>query len=356
MQVEECRIYEAVKNNLPVGFTLVDKDGMIVDFNSQAEVITGYLKKEVLGESHLEILHGTSDREACPLFRFALDKKQQSAAMETTIKQKSGEPIVIVASIAPIFDENQNFIGGVEIFRDITEIKKLERERKNILPMFAHDMKNPVITVSGFLSRLLSGREGSFTEKQLEYLHIMKDALTKVEDLINDFLEFSRFEAIQYRPLKSAFNIEEAINHQIGILRPEAEKKNIRISFEYPENFLSVISVDGKMIERVIANLLQNAIKYSPDNSSVTVKVSDWNLEVLVQVIDTGIGISAEHLPYVFDAFYRVTRDAEGSGLGLSIAKAIVEAHNGKIWVKSQTGKGSTFSFTLPKTAYVNKE
>ncbi len=349
MKIEECQIYEAVKNGLPVGFTLVDEAGMIIDFNSQAEAITGFLKSEVLGESHLEMLHGTTEREACPLFRFALDRKQQTAAVETNIKQKSGETITILASIAPIFDKDQNFIGGVEIFRDITEIKKLERERKNILPMFAHDMKNPVITVSGFLSRLLSGKVGSLSEPQLNYLHIMKDELTKVEDLISDFLEFSRFEATQYRPLKSAFNIEEAITHQIVIIKPEADKKNIRISFEYPENFVPVISVDGKMIERVIANLFDNAIKYSPSNSSIMVKLADWNLEVLVQIIDTGIGISTEHIPYIFDAFFRVSRDSEGSGLGLSIAKAIVEAHGGKIWVKSQMGKGCTFSFTLPR-------
>lgn len=349
MRIEECQIYEAVKNSLPVGFMLVDEAGMIIDFNAQAELITGFLKSEVLGESHLEMFHGTTDREACPLFRFALDKKQQTSAVETNIKQKNGEVITILASIAPIFDEDQNFIGGVEIFRDITAIKKLERERKNILPMFAHDMKNPVITVSGFLSRLISGKVGSLTEPQLNYLHMMKDELTKIEDLISDFLEFSRFEATQYRPLKSAFNIEEAINHQIETIKPEAEKKNIRISFEYPENFIPVISVDGKMIERVITNLFDNAIKYSPSGSSITVKLADWNLEVLVQMIDTGIGISAEHIPYIFDAFFRVHRDSEGSGLGLSIAKAIVEAHGGKIWVKSQTGKGCTFSFTLPK-------
>ena len=88
-------------------------------------------------------------------------------------------------------------------------------------------------------------------------------------------------------------------------MKPEADKKDIGISFEYPENLVPVISVDGKMIERIIANLFDNAIKYSPCNSSITVKLSDWNLEVLVQVIDAGIGISAEHIPYIFDAFYR---------------------------------------------------
>jgi signal transduction histidine kinase len=105
------------------------------------------------------------------------------------------------------------------------------------------------------------------------------------------------------------------------------------------------------MIERVIANLLDNAMKYSPNNSSVSVKLNDWNLEVQVQVIDAGIGISDEHLPYIFDAFYRVRRVSEGSGLGLSIAKEVIEAHGGKIWVTSAPGKGSTFSFTLQKNS-----
>jgi two-component system phosphate regulon sensor histidine kinase PhoR len=349
MRIEECEIYEIIKNSLPMGFTMVDQEGVIVDFNQQAEVITGYLKNEVMGKSHLEILHGTTEREACPLFQYALQKKRQTAAVETNIKQKSGEIITILASISPLFDQNQNFVGGIELFRDITKLKKLERERKNILPMFAHDMKNPIITAEGFLSRLLSGKAGDFTEMQLSYLGTIKDALTKVDELISDFLEFSRFEAMEYRPLRSAFNIEDAINRQIKIARVEADKKNIQISFEYPETLISVISADGKMIERVITNLLDNAVKYSPNNSDVTVKLSDWNLEVLFEVRDTGIGIADEHLPYIFDAFYRVNRDTRGSGLGLSIAKTIIDAHGGKIWAKSSPEKGSIFSFTLPK-------
>ncbi len=349
MKIEECQIYEIVKNSLPIGFTLVDEEGMIIDFNPEAEVITGYLKSEVVGQSHLEILHGTSDREACPLFRYALQKRQQTAAVETNIKQKGGELITIVASISPLFDENKNFIGGIELFRDITEIKKLERERKNILPMFAHDMKHPVITAGGFLSRLLQGKAGPVTEPQASYLNIIKDELQKVEELISDFLEFSRFEATEYRPLKSSFNIEGAVRHQIEIAGLDADKKNIQIFFDYSNTLIPVISADGTMIERVIANLLDNAVKYSPHDTKISVKLNDWNLEVQVQVLDAGIGISEEHLPYIFDAFYRVSRDSMGSGLGLSIAKAIIEAHGGKIWVKSAPGKGSTFSFTLPK-------
>jgi two-component system phosphate regulon sensor histidine kinase PhoR len=349
MKIDEYEIYEFVKNSLPIGFTLVDEEGKFVDFNPEAEAITGYLKSEVIGRSHLEILHGTSDREACPLLRYALQKKQQTVAAETNIKKKNGELIAVLASISPLFDGNRNFIGGIELFRDVTEIKKLERERKNILPMFAHDMKNPVITAGGFLSRLLAGKAGPVTESQATYLSIIKDELQKIEELISDFLEFSRFEASEYRPLKSAFNIEVAIIHQIDLARVAAEKKNIQVSFIYSDSAIPVISADGKMIERVIVNLLDNAVKYSPQDGKIEVRLSDGNLDVRVEVSDTGAGIPEEHLPCIFDAFYRVSRDSRGSGLGLSIARTIVEAHGGNMWCKSTVGEGSTFGFTLPK-------
>ena len=349
MKIEECQIYEIIKNSLPIGFTLVDKDGIIIDFNPQAEAMTGYLKSEVLAKSHLEILHGTSDREACPLFTYAIQKKQQTVETETTLKKKSGEFITIAATISPLFDKDRRFIGGVELFRDVTELKKLERERKNILPTFAHDMKNPVTTSGGFLSRLLSGKAGPLTEGQKSYLKIIKNELKKLEELIIDFLEFSRFEAKEYKPLKSACNIEENLTNQMEIVRLEADQKNIKFIFEYPEAPVTIIDADCGMINRVISNLLDNAVKYSNPGATVIVRLTDREEDVFVEVIDTGVGISEEHLPYIFDAFYRVSRDSRGSGLGLYIAKTIIEAHGGKIRAISAPGKGSTFSFSLPK-------
>jgi len=349
MKAEQRQIYEIIKNNLPIGFTLVDEEGVVVDFNPQAEAITGYLKNEVMGKSHLEILHGTSEREACPLFTYAIQKKQQTVEIETTLKKKSGEFITIAATISPLFDKDSCFIGGVELFRDISAIKKLERERKNILPMFAHDMKSPVITSGGFLSRMLSGKGGPLTEVQTSYLKIIQEELKKLEELLLDFLEFSRFDAKEYKPLKSACNLEATISHQIDTIRPEADRKDVMIFFEYPETPVSLINADCRMINRVISNLLENAVKYSNPGAIITVRLNERGKDMLVQVIDAGKGIPEEHLPYIFDTFYRVSRDSGGSGLGLSIAKTIVEAHCGEIWAESMPGKGSTFSFTLPK-------
>ncbi|MFZ5997003.1 MAG: PAS domain-containing sensor histidine kinase [Nitrospirota bacterium] len=352
--MKKQQIYDVIIATLPVGFSMVDKKGIIVDFNPAAEKITGYLKKEVIGRSHLDLLHGTADKDACPLFKYALQTGRQAVGAEATIKRKSGEPVSIYVTTSPLFDDKGALSGGIELFRDVTEMKRLERERKNILAMFAHDMKNPVTISEGFLSRLLSGKAGPLTEQQQNYLETMRDELDRLLDLITNFLEFSRFETKEYKPVPGPFNIETELHKNIEAVKIEAETKGITLFFEFPEKMIPVITADTVMINRVIRNLLGNALKYTPPGGTVTIRLSERKHDILVQVVDTGVGIAAEHLPYIFDVFYRVDRDEKGSGLGLAIAKSIIEAHGGRIWVESTPGKGSTFSFTLPKADLIS--
>ncbi len=346
--MERQQIYDIIIDTLPVGFSIVDKDGIIIDFNNTAEKITSYTKKDVIGKSHLKMLHGTDDKDACPLFKHALQKHEQLIATEATIMKKNGDFIAVSVTTSPLFDSNGNFIGGIELFRDITELKRLERERKNILSMFAHDMKNPVITAEGFISRLLSGKAGPLSETQKNYLELVKEELDGLQGLITDFLEFSRFEATECKPVLGPFNIEASMRKHIEAAKVEAEKKNITIIFE-PREVGAVTNADAMLIGRVITNLLDNAIKYTNPGGVVTISLIDSNSNIIVRIKDTGIGIPENHLPYIFDTFYRGKRDMKGSGLGLSIAKTIVEAHGGRILVESTPGRGSTFSFTLPK-------
>jgi two-component system CheB/CheR fusion protein len=231
---------------------------------------------------------------------------------------------------------------------DITKFRKLERERKNILSMFAHDMKNPAVISEGFLSRLILGKTGALTEEQQDYLEIIHSELNKLSQLISDFLQFSRFEAIEYKPVHAPFNIEEEIRKNIEAEKVEAEKKKIIIGLELLDTITPIVNADAAMVNRVITNLLGNAIKYTDPGGAVTIKISDRGNEILVSVKDTGTGIPEDHLPYIFDAFYRAG-NSKGSGLGLSIAKTIIEGHGGRIWAESVPANGSTFSFTLPK-------
>lgn len=339
------KIYETIVNNLPIGFTTVDEYGITIDFNQAAEVITGFSREDAIGKPHHEIFHPRLGREACPLFRHALMQKEPATAKEKTFIKKTGEVITLLVSVAPLYDSDGKFIGGVEIFRDVTEIKRFERERQNILAMFAHDMKNSITTSIGFTSRMLSGK----LDNQGEYLKIILDELKTVETLISDFLEFSRLEAKEYKPVIKEVDLRKIISKQIENVALKAIEKNITVLFETEKAEIQLIYADEPMIKRVISNLLDNALKYTASGGKITVRLSNIDDGVLVQVQDTGIGIPEEKLIYIFDAFYRVTRDHGGSGLGLSIAREIIEAHGGKIWAESSYGKGSVFSFTLPK-------
>ena len=236
-----------------------------------------------------------------------------------------------------------------EMAMDISAVKMLERERRDMLSMFAHDMKNPTVIAEGFLSRLYSGKAGPLTERQSKYLELISDALNRLGKFITNFLEFSRLETKEYKTSPLPFDIATAIKKHIEAARIEAEKKDIKILFEIPDDMTTVANADAMQIDRVIFNLLDNSLKYTDSGGTVTIKLLSRDKDILVQVMDTGMGIPEDHLPYIFDPFYRVTRDSKGSGLGLSIVKKIVEANEGKIWVESIYGKGSTFSFALPK-------
>jgi PAS domain S-box-containing protein len=352
--MDKRQFYDVIVQNLPVGFSIVDKDGLIVDFNPAAEEITGYSRDEVIDKPHFEFFHGVSDRDACPVLKHALSRKEQTIAAETTIRKKSGEHIALSVTTFPLLDDSGGLSGAVELFRDISDAKRRERERKNILSMFAHDMKNPITTSGGFLSRLLSGKAGALTAKQQSYLETMRDELYKVSDLLADFLEFSRIEAKAYIPAPRPFDIEKNLRRNIETARIEADKKRLTILLEAAGDIPPSIFADPAMMDRVFSNLLDNAIAYTDKGGTIRVTLADRDSALLVSIADTGRGIPEDKLPYIFDAFYRISRDTKGSGLGLFIVKTIIEAHGGKIGAASTPGNGSTFSFTLPEKGQVS--
>jgi hypothetical protein len=236
-----------------------------------------------------------------------------------------------------------------EMAVDISASKKLERERSDMLSMFAHDMKNPILVAEGFLSRVYSGKAGPLTDKQSSHLGLVNDAISRVGKFVTNFLEFSRIESGEYKTVPAPFDLAMSVEKNLDSLRIEAEKKNIKLIFEVMDGRTATVHANVTQIDRVLINLLDNSIKYTNPGGTITVSLSNRDKDILVQVADTGIGIPEEHLPHLFNPFYRVTGDSKGSGLGLAIVKTIVETNGGRIWVNSIYGKGSTFAFTLPK-------
>lgn len=345
-EMQQATTENRIIDIFPLPCLRVDRHGVITDINAAAEKLTGYSKEALIGTDHFAVFHGTESKEVCPLFAQSV-QSDAVVELESVLRKADGEVVSISSVGSVVYGENR-FAGGFEFFRDISLSKKLEKEREALLSMIAHDMKHPVITSLGFLSRLLAEKRGPLTGSQRSCIELIRDEQARLEKLINEFVELAKFESNLSRPVYGPFSMENALHDKIGAEKKELGKKHIEISFEHP-NTLPIISADTTMINHVITNLLDNALKYTNSGGTITVRLSDRQEDILVEIADTGVGIAKEHLPYIFDAFFQANPDSKGSGLGLSIVKKIVEAHGGRIWVASEPGKGSTFSFSLPK-------
>lgn len=231
----------------------------------------------------------------------------------------------------------------------LLKLARVEEERKDMLSMLAHDMKNPAMVAKGFSTRLLMGKTGQLSERQGDYVRLIHDELSRLEQLIHDFLDRSRLESKEFKLHLEPVDILMTAKNHIEALRVEADKKNIHMVLECPDGGVPRVSADAVLVDRVIRNLASNAIKYTGEGGTVTLKFLVKSRYIIVQVRDTGRGIPAEHIKRVFKPFHRVKNDPGGTGLGLPVAQSIVKAHGGDIWVDSIPGKGSTFSFTLPR-------
>ena len=234
------------------------------------------------------------------------------------------------------------------------EITKLEEARNRFLRFLGvtvHDLKAPLTAIQSYFWVMLGGFAGALTEKQRGMLERSSQRIKELLTLVSDLLDIPRIETGQIIQEMKDVSLSRVIKASIGDLRDLAKQKKVRLKAEVPLG-LPKIRGAGPRLQQVITNLIGNAINYTPEGT-VTIRVSEGDKEMQVEVMDTGIGIPSEDLPLVFDDFFRASNvEMKGTGLGLSIAKRIVEAHEGRIWVESpcpETGKGSKFIFTLPK-------
>ena len=346
--MDQALSFQIIKNNLPVGYSVVNAEGVIIEFNKAAEEITGYSQNEVLGRLHSELLHGTTDAHACPLFENTFEKRQGTVASETRITRRDGQTIDVLVTTVPLIDEQGVFWGGVALFRDITQANKLKTERKNMLSMFAHDMKNPIVSSAGFIERILKGKAGEINDKQRQHLEVVYGNLKNQEELIDGFLVFSRLEQKECVPQYTEFDLAGLVVTVIRNLEIELEKKAICLTFNQNRGEPFPVYADSLLIQRVISNLIGNAIQYCDPHGKINVSIHHEKNGTTLEVADNGPGISEEHLAHIFEPFRRGAHDTKGSGLGLAIAKSILECHNGEISFKHSPGRGAVFSVTLP--------
>jgi PAS domain S-box-containing protein len=333
------------------GVIAVDEKLRITDLNLAAEKLTGFSRQEALGHFCGEILQSSMCGDECPL-KVAM-VSGDAVSREAVLQNRLGRKVEVMLTASALRDNQGNLLGGVETFRDIGPIKQMEKERRQLAGMFAHDLKSPVVAVGGLLSRLLQGKVGEISEAQSAYLETIYQEILRLERLITNYLDFVRLDLHMLTPLPSAIQVEKECQEAINRCRPLAEAKSLALELESPQEII-VLQADPVLFQRALCNLVENAIKYSPPGARVLLSVRDLGEEVEFTVNDQGTGIPPEDQPHLFELLFRGKSAGKeaGLGLGLAIVKRIIDAHDGRIWVESEEGQGATFFFTLPKRTH----
>lgn len=349
--------YKLVVDSVPSGVITVDPDLRITGFNQWAERLTGYTAQEAVGHFCGEILQGGMCNTHCPL-KTALTQRQPMSLLESTVRTKEGQVIPVRMNVAALFDEKGALIGGVESFQDISALKSLERERNNLISTFAHDMKSSLTIIGGFVLRLLRKGDTLDAQKEKRYLEIIREESGKLEALISRFLEFARIQTGKLKLNLSATSLDKELMELCEAYQPEVSGAGLVLELRN-ENALPPINGDAMQLRRVFTNLIDNAIKFSRPGGRIVISTESDDEEIRISVKDQGIGISAEELPRIFDAFHRgkkVGTKTQGFGLGLAAVKAIVEAHGGRVTVESELDNGATFTVIFPLTSPQDSE
>ena len=243
--------------------------------------------------------------------------------------------------------------GAVLVLHDITELRRLERVRRDFVANVSHEFKTPLTAIQGFAETLLSGALDDKANRK-RFVEIIREHARRLARLTDDLLKLSRIEAgrleLEIRPIR----VDALVNGCVETARLKAKTRNIQIHVDLDEKAPPVRG-DGAQLGEVLQNLLDNAVQYTPAGGQIDVKARANGHSVIFTVVDTGIGIPESDLERIFERFYRVdaarSREAGGTGLGLSIARHIVEAHSGRIWVESAVGQGSRFHFSIPSAS-----
>ncbi len=347
--VHDLTFYKFAIESLPVAVMTVDPELRITGFNLSAEEITGYSKTETLGRYCSEILRSELCQMNCPL-KTVLNHQESVIRTESVIRNKFGGIVPIRQHAAGLLDEDGTLIGGLEAFVDISHSNALEREKANLISMFAHDMKSPLISIQGFVLRLLQNAVEIDEEKRKKYLKIVRLEAGKLESLIDGFLEYSRLQTGKLNFNFTATSLDKELIEVYETYQTKGSQKGIQVDLRNMET-LPVIEADSKYLQRVFSNLLDNALKYSREKGLITITTQEAGQYIMVKIADRGIGIDSKDLPYIFDPFYQGygEKRGKGYGLGLAVVKAIVNGHGGRIFVESELGKGSVFTVALPK-------
>jgi two-component system phosphate regulon sensor histidine kinase PhoR len=330
---------QTVLANMADGVIMVDVEGKIVLVNQAAHNLFAFQERDVTGKPLIEAVH---EYEADEILKLCLKTGQtQTAQFESAISKRFVRVIAV-----PLAEEG--LAGALLLFQDLTELRSLQTMRRELVGNISHELRTPLTGIKAMIETL---KEGAIDDKQAatDFISRIDGEIDHMTQMVSELTELSRIETGRAELRIAPLNLNLLVQEIAARLNPVAERQKVTITTDLATD-LAAVRGDGDRIRQVLVNLVHNAVKFNRLGGSVTISTKVDKKSVIVSVSDTGIGISKEEIPHVFERFYKgdKARTGGGAGLGLAIAKHIVEAHGGNIWVHSEEGKGSTFGFSLP--------
>ena len=342
---QETKRLNSILSYMTDGVLATNRRGQITMINDMAKKQLGIVKEEALNKSILELLKIEDEYELRDLIT-------QIPELMIDSQNANGEYVSLRVRFALIRRESGFISGLVAVLHDTTEQEKEERERRLFVSNVSHELRTPLTSVKSYLEALDEG--ALYDPVAPDFIKVSLDETNRMMRMVTDLLHLSRIDNATTRLDVELINFTAFITfilNRFDKMRSQDEEKKYELVRDYPINSVW-IEIDTDKMTQVIDNILNNAIKYSPDGGKITVSMKTTDDQMILSIKDQGLGIPKQDLPKIFDRFYRVDRARSraqgGTGLGLAIAKEIIKQHNGFIWAKSEYGKGSTFTIVLP--------
>lgn len=329
------------------GIIALDFNKNVIFLNKAAGELTGYSEGEIRGKVLDQIVRLFSEQEEI------LSKTYCRGGYNETAKLvgKEGRQTKINLITAQVEGTVQTNLHCILILHDLSREEELEQMKLDFVSMASHELKTPLTSIIGYLSVFLSESREKFPKENLIFLDKAFIAARELQTLIQNLLNVNKIEKEQLSVSFEPVDFKGILSKTVEDLKPQANQKNIILTLAAPEKIPAILA-DPIRLGEVATNLLANALNYTPAGGRVEMSVKISPTDIVTSVTDTGIGIPKEAIPHLFGKFFRVSNSSQrgnkGTGLGLFISKSIIEKLHGKIWVESEAGKGSRFSFSLP--------
>jgi two-component system phosphate regulon sensor histidine kinase PhoR len=350
---QEKELLAVTLSSMSDGVIAVDDEKHIILFNKVAENLTGWKFEEVQTRTVDETLQiideKTKKAVESPIDKAFCSGNTESGTDRDVLIARDGSRHPISATAAPIRKNDGSIIGIVMVLRDVSRQRELDRMKTEFVSSVSHELRTPLTSIKAYAATILRDPNMPETTRR-EFLTIIDEESDLLKNLIEGLLEISRIESGSVKFAREPVDITAVIGQVLAGLQHFADKKNIQLKTDI-SNELGQIQGDEGKIQSMVMNLVNNAIKFTPENGRVSVSARREGQELVIRVSDNGIGIPKEALPKIFERFFRVHQSGQGipgTGLGLAIVKDIVNMHGGRIDVESELGKGSTFTVFLP--------